>query len=95
MKLEYLSEEEYIKFIKKSKDTLFFQSIEWAKFKNNTGWTYEIVGMKDKNVVKAAAILLGKKVPFLNKKFYYSPRGYILDYNNFELLKKFTNLLKK
>ena len=95
MKLEILSEKEYTNFAKKQKDSLFFHSIEWAKFKNNTGWTYEIVGLKDEKKIKAAAILLGKKVPFLNKTFYYSPRGYVMDYNDFDLIKEFTGLLRK
>lgn len=95
MKLEILTEKEYISFVKKQKDSLFFQSVEWSKFKNNTGWTYEIVGMKDGKKIKAAAVLLGKSVPFLHKKFYYSPRGYVIDYNDFSLIKKFTKLLKK
>lgn len=95
MKLEILSEKEYNNFIKKQNDSLFFNSIEWARFKENTGWSYDIVGMKDGNKIKAAAILLGKKVPFIKKTFYYSPRGYIIDYDNFELIKEFTILLKK
>ena len=95
MKLEKLSEKEYTKFAKKQNESLFFHSIEWAKFKEKTGWSYEIVGLKEGKNIKAAAILLSKKVPFLNKKFYYSPRGYIIDYKDFDLVKKFTNLLKE
>lgn len=95
MKLEILNEKEYINFIKKQENSLFFQSIEWAKFKANTGWSYDIVGMKEGKKIKAAAILLGKKVPFLQKTFYYSPRGYVLDYNDFELIKEFSKLLRE
>ena len=95
MKLEHLTEKEYNEFVKKQENSLFFQSIEWAKFKYNTGWDYEIVGMKEGKKVIAAAILLGKKLPYIHKKFYYSPRGYVLDYNNLDLLKEFTKLLKK
>lgn len=95
VQLEILTEKEYINFIKKQENSLFFQSIEWAKFKNNTGWDYEIVGMKENNKVVAAALLLGKKLPYINKLFYYSPRGYVLDYNNYDLIEKFTILLKK
>ncbi len=95
MKIENLTEKEYIDFIKKQQDSLFFQSIEWAKFKNNTGWNYEIVGMKEDKKVVAAAILLGKTLPYINKLFYYSPRGYVLDYSNFDLINKFTIGLKE
>lgn len=95
MKFEILTEKEYVNFVKKQDNSLFFHSVEWAKFKNNTGWSYEIVGLKDGKKIKAAAILLGKKVPVLNKLFYYSPRGYVLDYNDFDLIKEFTLELKK
>lgn len=95
MNLEIISEKEYANFIQKQKDSLFFQSIEWAKFKGNTGWSYELVGLKKDKKIKAAAMLLGKKVPFLKKKFYYSPRGFVLDYNDYDLIKTFSKLLKK
>ena len=95
MNLEIITEEEYVDFVKKQKDSLFFHSIEWAKFKENTGWTYEFVGIKENKKIKAAAMLLGKKLPFLNKNFYYSPRGFVLNYNDYNLVEKFSKLLKK
>lgn len=95
MKLVEITEKEYEKFLNKFDDTLFFQSVEWAKFKSKTEWDMTILGLKDKNNIKAACILLSRKVPFLNKKMYYSPRGFILDYNDFDLLKEFTNELKQ
>lgn len=94
MNLEIISEKEYASFVQKQDNSLFFQSIEWAKFKGNTGWSYEFVGLKDGKKLKAAAMLLGKKVPFLKKKFYYSPRGFVLDYDDYNLIEEFTRLLK-
>ena len=94
MKLVEITEKEYEKFLNKFDNTLFFQSVEWAKFKSKTEWNMTILGLKDKNNIKAACILLSRKVPFINKKMYYSPRGFILDYNDFDLIKEFTNELK-
>lgn len=95
MNLEIITEKEYTNFVENQKDSLFFHSIEWAKFKGNTGWSYEFIGLKEGKKIKAAAMLLGKKVPFLKKDFYYSPRGFVLDYDNYDLIQKFTKLLKK
>ena len=88
--LREISEKEYNKFIENYPDSLFFQSVSWGYFKKNTGWTMEIVGLEENKKIKAAAILLGKKVPILKKTMYYCPRGFIIDYNNLELVEKFT-----
>ncbi len=93
-KLVKITEEEYNSFIKVQKDTLFFQSVEWANFKQSTGWGKEIVALKKGKNINAAAILLSKKLPFINKKMYYSPRGFIIDYTNLGLLKEFSLELK-
>ena len=94
MKIVEISEKEYNSFIKNYKDSLFFQSIEWANYKEDSGWEKIIIGLKDDNKVLAAAILLGKKLPLLKKKMYYSPRGVIIDYTNYELIDNFTKQLK-
>ncbi len=95
MKLEEISESEYNKFIKKFDNTLFFQSVEWGKFKSKTNWNMNILGLKKGKTIKAALIVLNQRVPILNKKIYYSPRGFIVDYSDFELLKELTDKLKQ
>lgn len=95
MKLEEITELEYNEFIKNFDDTLFFQSVEWAKFKSKTNWNMNILGLKKNKKIKAALIILSQKVPFLNKKIYYSPRGFIADYTDFELIKELTINLKQ
>ena len=95
MQITELSEKEYEEFIQKYDDISFFQSIEWAKFKSKSEWDMTIIGLKDGNNVKAAATLLYRKVPFINKRIYYSPRGFVVDYNDFDLIKIFTKELKK
>ena len=93
--LREISEKEYNKFIENYPNSLFFQSTSWGHFKKNTGWTMEIIGLEEDKKIKAAAILLGKKLPLLNKMMYYSPRGFIIDYNDLKLVEKFTRELKK
>lgn len=94
MNIEEISEEEYNSFIKNYPDSLFFQSIEWANYKEEFGWEKLIIGLKENDKLLAAAVLLGKNAPLLKKKMYYSPRGIIIDYNNYDLIEKFTKLLK-
>ena len=93
--LREISEKEYNKFIENYPDSLFFHSLSWGEFKKNTGWTMEIVGLEEENKIKAAAILLGKKLPIIKKTMYYCPRGFIIDYKDLDLVQKFTIELKK
>lgn len=95
MEIIELQEKEYKDFLKNFKDISFFQSVEWAKFKSKSEWNMVIVGLKDGKNIKAAATLLYRKIPIINKKMYYSPRGYVLDFNDFDLIKEFTIELKK
>lgn len=95
MKLVEIEENEYNQFIKKIDKYNFFQSVEWAKFKSKTGWEMSIVGLLDNKEIVAATTLLSRKLPVINKKMFYAPRGFVIDYDNFELLGEFTNQLKK
>ena len=58
------------------------------------GWSYTFVGLKDKDKILGGAILLSKTTP-IKKKIFYSPRGFLLDYNNENLVKEFTKEIKK
>ena len=95
MELKEITEKEYEKFLNKFDDTLFFQSVEWANFKALTEWNKTIVGLLDGKEIKGAAILLYRKVPIINKRLYYSPRGFIIDYDNLDLITEFTTEIKK
>lgn len=95
MEIVEIKEEEYKEFLKKFDDVLFFQSVEWAKFKSKTGWNMSIVGLKDNNEIKAATTLLYRRIPVINRRIYYAPRGFTLDFNDFDLIKEFTVEIKK
>lgn len=95
LKIEEITEQEYNKFIIGYKNSLFFNSVEWAKFKSASGWNMNIIGLKGGKKIYAAGILLSRTIPILNKKVYYCPRGYIIDYSNFDLIDKFNEQLKK
>lgn len=89
MEFVELSEDEFLDFSKNSPITSFFQDPHWAHVKEENGWGHYYVGMKDNNSVVAATLLLYKRIKFF-KNMFYAPRGFLIDYNNFDLLEKFT-----
>lgn len=93
MELVKLEEKEFTDFAYNHEQATFLQTICWAKLKETNGWEYELVGYKENNKIIAGMILLSKKTPL--GKMFYAPRGFIIDYYNFDLLKEFTNAVKK
>lgn len=93
--LEELTKEEFNEYASKHPLNMFFQSSYWGELKSITGWKHFMVGIKNDGKIEAATLILGKKIPIFNRYIYYSPRGFLIDYNNTELLKKFTLEVKK
>ena len=93
MKFEILKQEEFDKFAKSHEQASFFQTSETASLRKIYGSKIHFVGVKVKNKVVAAAMLT-ETVTFMKKRTFYAPRGFILDYHNFELLKFFFDILK-
>lgn len=94
MNFTELEKEEFIKFSKNYPNSLFFQSPYWIEIKKKNGWEGKIVGVKENNKIIAATILLMKKIKGINRKMVYSPRGFLLDYDNSYLLTYFVENLK-
>ena len=89
-----ISEKEYEEFVCKNKKSHFMQSYYWGEVMKEKNYIPNYVGLKENGKLIATALLLEKKM--LNKiSYFYCPRGYIMDYSNFDLLKKFTNELLK
>lgn len=95
MELVTLTKKEFKKFADKHSQITFYQTEEWANLKLTNGWKAHYVGLKDKNKIVAGALLLAKTLPIVRKKMFYSPRGFLIDYNNYELLEEFTKGIKK
>ncbi|MDD3453041.1 MAG: peptidoglycan bridge formation glycyltransferase FemA/FemB family protein [Bacilli bacterium] len=93
--IELLSEEEFNRFSSMNEQGTFFQTSYWGELKSLTGWVSHLVGIKQDDEIIAASLLLGKKIPILNKYIYYAPRGFLIDYNNTNLLKKFVKEIYK
>ncbi len=91
-----IEKEKYENFVKNHSKSHFLQSYAWGNFSALEKNLYpHYVGLEDdKGNLVATALLLEKKLP-LGLCYLYSPRGYLIDYDNKELLKIFTTELKK
>ena len=87
-----INEKEYDKFVRNFPSTTFMQTSSWANVKNN--WEKDFVGMFNGEKLVCAAMVLKRKL-FLNKKLFYIPRGFVVDYNDSSLVSKFIKELKK
>ena len=91
--IENVNEKEYDDFLKNN-ESHFMQTREFGEIRKAKGFIPHLVGLKDNNKLVCAAMLLEKRT-YHNFMYYYVPRGYTIDYNNKELLKIFTEELKK
>jgi len=87
-----IDKKEYNKFIKNYSMAPITQDYRWANVKND--WQNTLCALyKDKKIV-GVALLLIKTFPF-NLKMIYSPKGFLIDYNNISDLKEFTKGIKE
>ena len=93
MQIKTLSIKEFQDFCENYNYKNFHQSIHYAFLKSEEGYEYELIGYTDGDNIYAAALVL---VKLLNGYLYaYVPEGFLIDYNNYELLENFTNDLYK
>lgn len=89
-----LTEKEYQKFWENHPLKTFLSAPKIAKLREKSNWKSYFVGVKENKKVVAAALLLSHKRKF-NVNEFYSPRGFLLDYNNKELLTFFVEKVKE
>ncbi len=89
-----IEKEEYEEFVKNSEFSHFMQSYDFGLIREYKHFIPHYVGLEDKNKLVAVALLLEKKLP-MKYSYFYSPRGYVIDFNNEELVKLFTEEIKK
>ena len=94
MEFTTLTEEEFRKFYLAHPLKTFLQSPEIGMLRVKSGWQVDYVGVKKKDTIIAATMLLSKP-QFLHKLEFYAPRGFLLDYNDKKLLKFFTEQIRK
>lgn len=94
--IENVEPNRYINFTDNHPKAHFLQSFAWGAFAlKSKGLIPHYVGMENEegNLV-ASALLLEKKTP-LGYSYMYSPRGFLIDYTNYEYIRMFTNYLKE
>ena len=73
----------------------YYESSNYALFMAENNFEYEFLGLVDElGVIKAAALILIKKINY-KYKFGYSPKGFLIDYFDTDLLNTFCEKLKE
>ncbi len=95
MKIIDLNEKEYQEFANNNSYGNFGQTLEYSKIIANRRKEKLFLGMVDNDdTIYAAALILVHNVSSFVKEA-VAPNGFIIDYANFELVAKFTELLKR
>lgn len=89
-----IDKEKFNKFVEKHSKGHFLQTSEWGDFKGRYKWTVHRVGMEKDGELIATALLLVRKLPVVNKTIIYSPRGFVIDFNDLKLVEKFTEFIQ-
>lgn len=92
--VENISKEEYEQFVSNSEYGHFMQSYDFGQIRIIKHFIPHYVGLKENDKLVCAALLLEKKL-IMKYTYFYCPRGYVIDFNNKELLNTFTKYLKE
>lgn len=94
MEFVELTKKEYHDFWENHPLKTFLSAPEIGKLREKANWKTYYVGVKDKKKIIAGTMMFGRKSHFGRYEF-YSPRGYLLDFNDEDLVEFFTKNLKK
>ena len=97
MKIITLSEEEFNRFSNNHKYNTFYQSSDYAEFaRENEQYDVHYLGFvyEPTNTLIGACLMLYRPL-FWGYKYAYSPRGFLIDYNNSEIIDDISNSLKR
>lgn len=93
--IENVEKKEYEKFVLNHKTkSHFMQSYYFGEISKEKGFLPHYVGLTQSGKLVATALLLQKKL-FKGISYFYCPRGYVLDYSNYEVLLTFTQYIKE
>ncbi len=94
MEFKVLTEEQFKAFSTKHKYESFMQTVELGNLKKELGNIVHYVGVYKNKKLVAATLLLEEK-SIMGRKTFYAPRGFLIDYEDKDTLKYFTDELKK
>lgn len=94
MYIRELTVQEFDLFTQNYPDYSIYQTSNYGYVMNNQTFEPFILGMVDEsnNIYAATLLLVEKNMMF---KYAYAPRGFLIDYTNFQLVETFTKLIKK
>ncbi len=93
--IDNIDVQEYEEFTENHSKSHFLQSSMWGEFSSlDKAFIPHYVGLKENGKLICATLLLEKKL-WLGYSYFYAPRGYIIDFNNYNLLSEFTINIKK
>ena len=87
-----LNKKEYDKFVTNYSTASFMQEYNWSDIKDN--WGHFHCGLYKENKLVGVCLILVKKI-IKNINMFYIPRGYLIDFTNFEDLEAMTSNIKK
>lgn len=94
MKMIELTKEQFEEFVSSSPYNNYCQTANYGIVMAETGFDYSFVGYTTNDLkILAAGMFLTKKIG--NYYYAYCPKGFIINYEDQELVRKFTNNLKK
>ncbi len=85
---------EFNDFAKNHKLSNPYQTSNYAIFKAEDNFDYEYLGYYEDSTLVAATLIVYKNITLKNK-YAYAPRGFLIDYDNINLLKNFVLKIKK
>lgn len=93
MQLRELTELEFNEFVNQFPNFSIYQTKEYGSIMNQEKCTSVYVGLIKESRIVAASLLIIRKINGF--KYASAPRGFLIDYTNFQLLSEFTKQLKK
>lgn len=93
MFIKELTIEQFEHFLEKHNYNSIYQTVEYTLAMKNQGYMPMFLGLfDDGEIIAATSILIQNKNNF---KYAYAPRGFLIDYNDYNLVKIFTDLIKR
>ena len=93
MEIIQITKEEFDNFAENYEIKNFYQTGSYGTLMDRHSFDDYYLAMKDESGNYKAATLILIKKELLGYKWGYCPRGYLIDFNNFDLLETFTKLL--
>lgn len=93
MEIKQLTNEEFKTFTKSFNYSSVFQTTNYAFTMNEEGFDSIFLGLLEGKKIVAVSLIMIRKINGF--KYAYAPRGYLIDYNNLDLVTEFTNQIKK